>query len=69
MMSFLIQNRLGGLELGKWLEIWVIRRLVKISVYYICFLRTVKSIGNQKENRTLMVRCIFWWEWVRLDTQ
>ena len=43
-MSFLIQNRFGGLERGKWLEIWVVRILVKIGAFQIIFLRTVKSI-------------------------
>jgi len=44
-----------------------VRRLVKIGVFYICFLRIFKSIGNLKENRTLMVRCIFWWEYACIN--
>ena len=27
-----------------------------------CFLRTCADIKNPKKNRTLKVRCIFWWE-------
>ena len=67
--EFFIQNRLGGFEWGKYLEIQVVRRLVKFGVFYICLFRTTQTIRNPKKNRTFLVRCIFWWEWVHLDTQ
>jgi len=36
---------------------------VKFHVFQIRFLRTYANIGNLKENRTFIVRCIFWWEY------
>ena len=60
-IQFKRKNCLGGLERGKPLKILVVRRLVKISVLQIRYFRTCANIGKLKENRTFVVRCIFWW--------
>jgi len=61
-MLFFESSHLGGFERGKYFEIWGVLKLIKISVFQIHFLRTCANIGKLKENRTFVVRCIFWWE-------